>query len=219
MPTKALLPLPSDLSPSVFDCVCFNVPTDPEWRGLFFGALYNLTTWNSYQRTGDTSGKIVADVWRDLILEARTNPCVPDSCLDWRLVKGAFLSDCNDTTEGVNVRSVNECNSCAFSRIYVGYAPIPVGGSQAIITYFGSDLAGFPCGGPICRIECVQQVADVSQSWSVDWIDCTSNNTHLAPSGQTFILSNIESREFCIRGTNPFLFYIVLGGPKTCTFT
>jgi len=75
MPPRALLPIPSDLTPTGSKCVRFNLPEDGEWLGMFWGALYHLTVWSSYDRDDTHSAKIVAQVWKNIIDTARASDC------------------------------------------------------------------------------------------------------------------------------------------------
>lgn len=96
MPTKARIPLPSVLDPTEFGCVQFNIPTDPQWRGMFWGALHQLTVWSSYDRSGDTSGVDVASIWRQIVLDARDSSCVgirPNWYLDLEMNAGRYDID------------------------------------------------------------------------------------------------------------------------------
>lgn len=64
MSKRALLPLPEILNPSGFKCVTVRVPNDRQHIANFFGALYQLTAWNSYDRDDAHRALIAANRWR-----------------------------------------------------------------------------------------------------------------------------------------------------------
>lgn len=100
MGTKALIPIPADMSPAEQQCFAFLVPKDSEWLGMFWGALYQLTAWNSYQRDGLQSGKAMAAAWSAIIEAARTGPCAEAPyCASWDFRTG----DPGDGWSGVEV--------------------------------------------------------------------------------------------------------------------
>lgn len=75
MPTKALIPIPQNTAPEGTKCFQFVVPLDSEWLGMFFGALYQLTAWNSYDRDEAHTAADIANVWKDIIATARASEC------------------------------------------------------------------------------------------------------------------------------------------------
>jgi len=75
MPTKALIPIPSTLEPLGTVCRQFLLPNDGQYLGIFWGALDQLTRWNSYQRDEANSGAALALIWRQIIEDARTSEC------------------------------------------------------------------------------------------------------------------------------------------------
>lgn len=75
MPNKALIPLPAITDPTGTRCYQFSIPLDSEWLGMFFGALYQLTAWNSYDRDDDHTAQIVADRWKQILQDARDSTC------------------------------------------------------------------------------------------------------------------------------------------------
>lgn len=81
LPTKALIPIPQNMTVTGSKCVQFSLPDDPEWLAMFWGALYQLTAWNSYDRDGVQSGAYCAEVWKSIIGEARTSECATDMIL------------------------------------------------------------------------------------------------------------------------------------------
>lgn len=85
MPTKARIPLPSVLDPLTSKCVRLRIPDDPEWEGMFWGALNQLSVWTAYQRSGDTSASDVASVWRQVFADAHNVPCPEDDRPNWHL--------------------------------------------------------------------------------------------------------------------------------------
>jgi hypothetical protein len=57
------IPIPSVIDPPESMAVTLCVPKNTEHLAAFFGALYQLTIWTSWQRNGTNEGKQVADVW------------------------------------------------------------------------------------------------------------------------------------------------------------
>lgn len=57
------IPIPSVIDPPESMAVTLCVPKNTEHLAAFFGALYQLTVWTSWQRNGTNEGKQVADVW------------------------------------------------------------------------------------------------------------------------------------------------------------
>lgn len=63
----ALIPIPDPLSPGDEMCIALKIPNTPHYRGMFLGALDQLTRWNSYERDEDQSALVVAERWRNII--------------------------------------------------------------------------------------------------------------------------------------------------------
>jgi hypothetical protein len=60
------LPIPPVISPDKTRCIQLQIPDDETWITNFVGLLSIPTFWFNWQRTGDTSGKRCADVWKSL---------------------------------------------------------------------------------------------------------------------------------------------------------
>lgn len=62
--------LPDDTTPTVFKCLTIRIPDDPQWESTFWGNMLQLCRWFNFDRDEAHNGKIVADVWCELIEEA-----------------------------------------------------------------------------------------------------------------------------------------------------
>lgn len=67
MSPRGLLPLPTMPVPAGTRCFLFQVPDDNTWVGLFFGSLYQLSVWSSYDRDTAHTAADVAAAWLDII--------------------------------------------------------------------------------------------------------------------------------------------------------
>lgn len=76
MPTKALIPIPQNMTVVGSKCVQISLPDDAEWQGMFWGALSQLSVWSSYDRDVSQSGAYVASIWKSIIEEARESECM-----------------------------------------------------------------------------------------------------------------------------------------------
>jgi len=65
-------PIPDDLNPVGRRCVKLLIPDDPQWIRMFWGYLWGLAKWYTYQRDGADSGKQIAAVWRQIWFEAHS---------------------------------------------------------------------------------------------------------------------------------------------------
>lgn len=57
------IPIPNVIDPPESFAVTLCIPKNTDHVAAFFGALYELTIWTSWQRNGTNEGKQVADVW------------------------------------------------------------------------------------------------------------------------------------------------------------
>jgi hypothetical protein len=57
------IPIPNVIDPPESFAVTLCIPKNTMHVAAFFGALYQLTTWTSWERNGTDDGKRVADVW------------------------------------------------------------------------------------------------------------------------------------------------------------
>lgn len=79
MPKGAWL-LPDNLIPTEYRCVQIMVPDEPQYVSAFWGALHSLTMWFNWERDDGHSGKIVGDVWREVIQTANDLWQTADPC-------------------------------------------------------------------------------------------------------------------------------------------
>lgn len=84
MTHRALIPIPQNVDPVDTRCIQFTVPLDSEWVGMFFGALYQLTAWNSYDRDDDHTAKDIADRWKTIVEDARGSECGESMSITFR---------------------------------------------------------------------------------------------------------------------------------------
>lgn len=61
-------PLPETINPENEICVTLNIPDEPRYIAAFWGALYELTYWNNWQRDPSHKGAQVAAVWKSIWL-------------------------------------------------------------------------------------------------------------------------------------------------------
>lgn len=90
--------LPEDVDPERF-CFIIEIPKDRFHIYAFFGALQELTYWFNWQRDDEHTGKLVGDIWREIIDQARLNmdlerecddvfdPCCPDEIEEQRAAR------------------------------------------------------------------------------------------------------------------------------------
>jgi len=114
---KRLLSIPPDPDPPA-GCVQINVPDDKYWRSLFYGALDQLTLWNSYEHDAGHSGKAVADKWRSIISAAHGSSCVGQP---WCAHYDFTGSDYGDVWEVVPIGSSIQSNPGTYTP-GVGYS-------------------------------------------------------------------------------------------------
>lgn len=68
--------LPEPLTGYELDCLTVKVPRNKTYQYAIIGAITTLTKWWQWERTGDNSGSIAAQYWRDIILDSLTiGPC------------------------------------------------------------------------------------------------------------------------------------------------
>lgn len=66
------LPIPDVIDPGETVCLQIDVPKSRAHVSLLYGALYNLTLWNSYDPDSAHSGKQLAALWRTALATLRT---------------------------------------------------------------------------------------------------------------------------------------------------
>jgi len=63
MPYRQNFPIPAVIDPPK-QCLCIQIPNHPDWKAVIAGTLGELRYWYNWERTGDTSGKDCAAVWK-----------------------------------------------------------------------------------------------------------------------------------------------------------
>lgn len=75
------IPIPDIIDPPESMSMTLCIPKNKDHMAAFFGALYSLTEWNSWQQNGTTDGRDVAAVWWRYFLSWNRNmseeECVP----------------------------------------------------------------------------------------------------------------------------------------------
>lgn len=66
--------LPTVVNPPDTICYQIEVPNDPAYIQAFYGVLYDLTLWTSWQRDTAHTGILAADVWKKIWLYVVTHP-------------------------------------------------------------------------------------------------------------------------------------------------
>jgi hypothetical protein len=118
MGQKALIPLPTGGIPSTNRCVQVLVPDSPEFLGMFYGALYQLTVWDSYDRDDTHLAKDVADTWKVVVSDARNSSCTGGPfCASWHFADDAYA----DFWEVVPITTTQQNHSGAYVS-GVGYS-------------------------------------------------------------------------------------------------
>lgn len=59
-------PIPDNLNPTGRRCVKLYIPDDPQWIRMFWGFLWGLTRWYTYERDTVQSGLQIGAVWRQI---------------------------------------------------------------------------------------------------------------------------------------------------------
>lgn len=63
------LAIPAVINPEKTRCICLQIPDDETWITNFVNLLSIPSFWFNWQRTGDNTGKQLADVWFDLFVD------------------------------------------------------------------------------------------------------------------------------------------------------
>jgi len=99
---RNLYKLPPGDVPSTTECITLCIPTGTAYKRQLFGALYEFTKWNNYERDASQKGTLIAQAWRKAILEGLL------SCYQFRN-NGGLLQFSNDG--GVTWSSVPQAST------------------------------------------------------------------------------------------------------------
>ena len=215
MPPRNHFPLPDDLSPSVFRCVQFKLPDDPQWENLFWGSIDQLQLWNSYERSTGGKGKTVADVWKGVIDLAQASNC-GCPCFDWNLAN-AVIGDCAYTVNGNGFAQETIFGSgCGFSQIIHGASVIAQDGTSFYFGAAGRDADGFNVGGPLAIVRIKTLTFDNAQSIDLTWEDCEGTHHSVHTASSQLAQADVVAKWFCVVNSNPFSYYVEIKDNLIC---
>lgn len=215
MPPRNYFPLPEDLAPSVFRCVQFNLPDDPQWEYLFWGSIDQLQLWNSYERSSGGEGKTVADVWKGIIDSAQESSC-GCPCFNWTLINLA-QGDCDQTvnSNGIHAEIDEDCNPDLPPIIHGAQINAAADGKYHW-GMTGQREDGLFVGGrlSIVRVDTLSFLNP--SSITLTWLDC--DGAHHTDAVTTGELKNVGvvCQWFCVESNNPFHFYARVLGDYIC---
>lgn len=136
MPTPdpgALFPLPKVVNaPRI--CVTMQIPGDIESISNFVGALSRLMLWNNYRRDDNKTGRLVAQIWKEIVQNIEFTDCDRKES-----GTGCGEDDCMGCCLRFNSDGILECFSCgewhavegaeAFTALIKGTSQPPGGGA------------------------------------------------------------------------------------------
>jgi len=107
--------VPENIDPSLNRCVTFMLPDDLTFIGNFWGAVYELAKWTSYEWTGDDRGAQAAKVMAQVVDAARESfltGCEGDAPLSPEIVEVVkyILLDNSDESEDCDDGDLAMCN-------------------------------------------------------------------------------------------------------------
>lgn len=87
--TRGLIPLPAGDVPSTTQCILICIPSGEQYKRQLMGGLYEFTHWNGYERDDTHKATLVAQAWRNAIMEGMLN------CYQFKTIDGllAFSND------------------------------------------------------------------------------------------------------------------------------
>lgn len=216
MPTKARIPLPSVLDPDTRKCVQFYIPDDPEWQGMFWGALSQLSVWTAYQRSNDTSGADVASVWSQIIADARDAECqAPCSPV---YIDNIFGYNGHTNPTGNLTFGVVGCSDCTYTDQLVGSCPLNTSTGLADQARGFFDVIDFSASGvKICEFRAWQVDATTTNVWNFVYDTCTEFDLTITTPGTVFVKRNFVCQRWGLSSLAPYAFIITWEGPEICT--
>lgn len=216
MPTKARIPLPSNLDPGTTKCFQFNVPDDPEWLGMFWGALYNLSVWTAFGRSGDTSAADVASIWRQVIEEARNSECSAPCSPVFIGTNSGYNDHTNTTGHSYLVPGCSGCGGDA-SQVF-GHRQLDQDtqlADQALV--FEDNDFGLPSGVHVCEFRAIQVDSTVGNAWNFVYDSCIETDITEIQSGIVFYKTDFIMKKWGLSSLAPYAFFIAWDGPIICT--
>jgi len=222
MPTKALIPLPTTITPTEFTCYQFNVPTDVEWRAMFWGALDQLTRWNSYERSpGFPLGVAVANTWKDIVAEARASACPDTAC------PSAFLYE--DLIPGItqghdNLRNYWPLDQCTLNCIggnpnaYNGWVTLHGFALKTEESLIFVDGDYNSVGTHVCELRAERIGGFATWFFTLKWQNCLGlvQTQTFAPPANRLEKLNFEAKWIWIECNTDFNWTLTFDGPILC---
>jgi len=216
MPTKALIPIPSNLTPDIYTCFEIGLPLDAEWMAMFWGALDQLTRWNSYDRDVAHSAETLAATWKDIITAGRASDC-PSPCPGFYIQVDDTHCPQNEDTR--TTRVVDACDGCGSrERVHFSRSIRPNLIDDAVIGYSCFDYSDdTPCGGHFCQIRAFSTGIVVGPDWTLQWRDCLNvDHEYILNDVDEFVYNDFAAIWICLRCTDNFCATVSIDGPVLC---
>lgn len=176
------------------------MPDDPEWIGMFWGALYPLTAWNSYDRDDDHHGADIAAIWKDVIDAARGTDCQVTP--NWHFeVDTSNCEGIDNHSYLLSVRHSDECETVYhFAMRADGFTDNTLLGLRGYL-----DSGFTEAGGHVRYFNATYISVTPNPTFELDWTDCLNNDHHVEQVGGSphFFYSDFEAQCLCIRTYQP----------------
>ncbi len=169
--------LPAIIDPPSSVCIPIHVPNDRNHLAAFFGALRVLSIWDQWERDPANSGKLVADVWRDVIDQAisEIGECGLQIVSDVRIDENGVLEKLIDG-EWLNAGDVAAMVSGSIQELPSGEAPTLVIAADDIeISLPASQQIQKPAFNP--QVEDFSERACAIAHGLMDWIEAKYSDT------------------------------------------
>ncbi len=214
MSKAAKIPLPSNLAPDIFKCLPFNVPDDQEYIGMFFGALYQLTVWSSYDIDGTLAGKTVADVWKGVIDDARHSECV--QCPGAYAIKD--VTYCPQDPNLFDIRQMSTGDFCdSNERVYFSHSLFDNGAAKARVGYqFFDFVTDDPCATTVYEVRGFMfSPIFLNHNWTLQWRDEFNVDHEVDQDDVEFSwTTSFTAQKLCLTADHDFAAVITINKPK-----
>jgi len=224
MPTKALIPLPAVITPVDYTCYQFNVPSDVEWRAMLWGALDQLTRWNSYERSpGFPLGLAVANTWKDIVAEARDSECpapvgaFPTAAMIPATIPG-ITQGYDNTRSNWNPATCTDNCYPSNPSVAVGWADLAGLSLRCETSLTFRDSSFNLVGTHVCQILAQRVGGFATWDFNLKWKDCFGVVHHetFAPPGFGVFRDDITAQWIWIDCNAPFTWSLTFNGPILC---